>query len=104
MQRPKRNPQIIWRHEKGRERDLLAAMERGEDVADRGVVILIDGGIMHQLNLVGGTIWTLCDGSRSEAEIVDALAHDFAADRAEISGDVQAFLADLEERRWLIDG
>lgn len=79
-------------------------MERGEDVSGRGTVILLEGGVMHQLNLVGGSIWRLCDGSRSRDEIVDALAEEYAVDRATLEADVDAFVAELGERGWLIDG
>lgn len=103
MQRPKRNPQIIWRHEKRREQEILAALERGEEVGERGTVILLEGGTMHQLNLVGGTIWGLCDGQRTPAEIVTALAEEFDTDEATLTSDVREFLDDLHQRGWLID-
>jgi len=104
LQRPKRNPAIIWRHEKRREEEALAAAERGEDISERGTVILLEGGTMHQLNLVGGTIWSLCDGSRSETDIALALAGEFAADPETVEGDVAEFVGELRERGWLIDG
>jgi pyrroloquinoline quinone biosynthesis protein D len=97
-----RNPEIVWRVEKRREQDILQALERGEDVTSRGTVILIISGMMHQLNLVGGRIWTLCDGSRDEAQIVVELAQEFDAAHDEIAGDVADFVADLIERGWLI--
>lgn len=96
-----RNPDIVWRVEKRREQDILLALERGEDVTSRGTVILIISGMMHQLNLVGGRIWTLCDGSRDEAQISEELAREFDAEREEIAGDVALFVADLLERGWL---
>lgn len=99
-----RNPDIVWRVEKRREQEILEALERGEEIAERGTVILIISGMMHQLNLVGGRIWSLCDGSRDEAQLVDALAEEFAADRAEIAADVNAFVADLMTRGWLRHG
>ena len=97
-----RNPEIVWRVEKRREQDILQALERGEDVTSRGTVILIISGMMHQLNLVGGRIWTLCDGSRDEAQIAVELAQEFDAAPDEIAGDVADFVADLIERGWLI--
>ena len=51
-----RNPDIVWRVERRREEEIVKALERGEDVAERGTVILIISGMMHQLNLVGGRI------------------------------------------------
>jgi len=96
-----RNPEIVWRTEKRREQDIIQAMERGEDVSGRGTVILIISGMMHQLNLVGGRIWALCDGTRSEAEVAAELAGEFEAEAAEIAGDVAEFVQELVERGWL---
>jgi len=99
-----RNPDIVWRVEKRREEEIVKALERGEDVSERGAVILIISGMMHQLNLVGGRIWSLCDGSRGRRDIVDHLAAEFDAERDELEADVDAFIDDLQKRGWLIDG
>jgi pyrroloquinoline quinone biosynthesis protein D len=96
-----RTPEIVWRVEKRREAETLAALERGEDVAERGTVILIISGMMHQLNLVGGMIWTRCDGSRSEEQIVAELAEEFAVEGSVLAEDVHDFIADLLRRGWL---
>ncbi|WP_429886219.1 pyrroloquinoline quinone biosynthesis peptide chaperone PqqD [Geoalkalibacter halelectricus] len=101
MKRPRRNPQIVWRHERRREEEVLKAQQRGESVDEYGTVILIVSGTMHQLNLVGGHIWSLCDGSREVDEVVDALAEEFAVERGELAEDVVEFIADLESRGWL---
>jgi len=99
-----RNPDIVWRIEKRREQDILLALERGEDVSGRGTVILIISGMMHQLNLVGGRIWALCDGNRNEAEVAAELAREFDAAEEEIAGDVSEFVSELMERGWLRRG
>lgn len=104
MKTLQRAPDIVWRVEKRREAETLEALERGEDVAERGTVILIISGMMHQLNLVGGMIWTRCDGSRSESQIVEELAAEFEVDRTELAADVHDFIADLLQRGWLIHG
>jgi pyrroloquinoline quinone biosynthesis protein D len=96
-----RNPDIVWRHEKRREQEILKALENGEDVSDRGSVILIISGMMHQLNLVGGAVWDLCDGSRSLDQIVDEMARDFDVEREILREDVEEFVNDLVERGWL---
>jgi pyrroloquinoline quinone biosynthesis protein D len=41
----------------------------------------------------------LCDGSRTLDQIVDALAVQYTAERAEIAGDVADMLAELAEKR-----
>jgi len=99
-----RNPDIVWRVEKRREAEVLAAMERGEDVAEHGTVILINAGMMHQLNYVGGRIWGLCDGSRDEAALVSLLAGEFDVDADELTVDVAEFINDLIAKGWLRRG
>lgn len=101
--RPKRHPDIVWRVEKGREARIVEALAAGEEVSDQGSVILIISGMMHQLNLVGGRIWSLCDGSRALDEIVAALAAEFDAAPEELRADVAEFVADLRDRGWLIN-
>ena len=99
-----RNPEIVWRVEKRREADVLAAMERDEDVSAHGTVILIASGMMHQLNYVGGRIWALCDGSRSDEELFALLAGEFNVDAAELTADLHEFINDLTNREWLRRG
>lgn len=101
--RLKRHPDIAWRVEKGREARIIEALAAGEEVSDQGSVILIISGMMHQLNLVGGRIWSLCDGSRTLDEIVAALAVEFDAEDQELRADVAEFVADLRGRGWLIN-
>ncbi|WP_432822408.1 pyrroloquinoline quinone biosynthesis peptide chaperone PqqD [Trichloromonas sp.] len=99
-----RNPDIVWRVEKRREAEIVKALEAGDDVADKGSVILIVSGMMHQLNLVGGKIWSLCDGQRSLADLVEALAFEFEVEREELAEDVEEFVDDLLQRGWLKHG
>jgi pyrroloquinoline quinone biosynthesis protein D len=101
MKKLLRNPDIVWRVEKRREAEIVKALEAGEDVSDKGSVILIISGMMHQLNLVGGQIWGLCDGQRSLGDLVDALAAEFEVEREVLADDVQTFVDDLLQRGWL---
>ncbi|OHB29448.1 MAG: pyrroloquinoline quinone biosynthesis protein PqqD [Desulfuromonadaceae bacterium GWC2_58_13] len=101
MKNLSRNPDIVWRVEKRREAEIIKALDAGEDVSDKGSVILIVSGMMHQLNLVGGRIWTLCDGQRSLDDLVEALSGEFEVERGELTGDVEAFVDDLLKRGWL---
>lgn len=104
MNKPLRNPEIVWRVEKRRQADVLKALEAGEDVDDSGTVILLLSGMMHQLNLVGGLIWQQCDGQKSLEEIAVDLAGEFDVEKDEVVDDVTEFVADLTKRGWLIDG
>ena len=99
----KRNQEIVWRVEKQREAEVAKALEAGSDPGEQGTVLLIVSGTMHQLNMVGGTIWQLADGSRSKDQITDDLADDYDVDRSELEEDVSNFVDDLVQRGWLIN-
>jgi pyrroloquinoline quinone biosynthesis protein D len=101
---PLRNPDIVWRIEKRRQAEVLKALEAGEDVDDSGTVILLQSGMMHQLNLVGGLIWQQCDGQQTLAAIAAELAREFSVEQGEVESDVDEFVTDLKERGWLING
>ena len=103
MSQPRRSPDIIWRVERRRQEEVLRALEAGEEAGERGTVLLIEKGTMHQLNLVGGMIWERCDGQRSMVQIADELAGEFAVEREELEADVSEFVADLVRRGWLLD-
>lgn len=96
-----RDQAVIWRKEAGAEREVLEAMRRGEDAADRGVVTLVLSGMMHQLNLVGGRIWELADGTRDAAGIAAALAAEFGWPVEQVLPDVEEFVADMVAKGWL---
>lgn len=99
-----RNPDIIWRRERRRTQKVEEALASGEDVSEDGVVTLIRAGMMHQLNLVGGRIWELCDGTKSTVEVVEALCSEYEAPPEEVAPDVEGFVADLLEKGWLTHG
>lgn len=98
---PKRNPDVIWRHEKRREQQLLEAAERGEDISDGGTVILVVNGTMHQLNLLGGEIWRRCDGETEIDAIVREIGAEYDVAEVELKQDVLDFITDLQQRGWL---
>ena len=104
MNKPLRNPDIVWRVEKRRQAEVMQALERGEDVDDSGTVILLLSGMMHQLNLVGGLIWQQCDGEQTLSWIAADLAREFSVEPREVEADVAEFVADLAQRGWLING
>ncbi|RMG88430.1 MAG: pyrroloquinoline quinone biosynthesis peptide chaperone PqqD [Candidatus Dadabacteria bacterium] len=98
----RRNPRLAWRDEPAARDRIVAALERGEPAGDEGWVLLIDGGQMHQLNLLAGEIWLLADGTRDEAAIAAELARRYDAPAEEIRADVEAFVADCLARGWLV--
>ncbi len=101
MKKLQRNPDIVWRNEKRRQQAVLERLEAGEEIEDEGTVILLISGMMHQLNLLGGMIWNLCDGTRTIDGIVAELQREFDVDEEVVRADVQAFIDDLIERKWL---
>ena len=68
-----------------------------EDAQQAHVLLYPEG--MVKLNGSAGQILTRCDGARSVSAIVADLERTFATDGLE--GDVHAFLAIAQERRWV---
>ena len=99
-----RSPSVNWRVETHREEkalEILLDPEReGEDgeAGTVGTVTLLSDGVMHQLNLIGGEIWKLCDGSRDRNGILNSLLQIFAADRQTVKEDLDEFLSDMINR------
>lgn len=97
----KRNPDIHWRVEDHREehaKEVLGDPERiaeDDDLAELGTVTLLFGGVMNQLNLVGGEIWKLCDGKMSREQIADNLLERFEADPKTLRSDIDVFIDEM---------
>ncbi len=97
---PVRESSVFWRAEKAREERawrILRGEEEGE-AETLGTMTLLAGGSMHQLNLLGGEVWKLCDGTRGRAEIAADVAARFAAPAGEVRAAVDDFLDDLIAR------
>lgn len=99
--RLERSPDLVWRDEPGLREEIEAALEAGEDAGGRGWVILVDGGRMHELNLLAGEIWLLADGTRDARAIAEVLSEQYDAPAEEVAGDVEAFVGDCLARGWL---
>jgi pyrroloquinoline quinone biosynthesis protein D len=101
-ERYRRRPGLPWREEADAARDALAALEAGSDAGGEGTLLIVERGRITELNLLGGEIWKLCDGSRDVAAIVEELLPRFEVEREELARDVAEFLADLLARGWLV--
>jgi pyrroloquinoline quinone biosynthesis protein D len=99
--RYRRRPGLPWREESDASRDALAALEEGRDAGGEGTLLIVERGRITELNLLGGEIWKLCDGSREVGAIVDELLARFDVSREELAHDVDGFVADLVARGWL---
>jgi len=69
---------------------------RHDDVRNAWVVLAPER--LFMLDEPAAEVLKLVDGKRSVAEIVDALATQFAAPRSEIAADVDSMLRDLSEK------
>jgi pyrroloquinoline quinone biosynthesis protein D len=98
----RRRPGLPWREEPEAAREALAALEAGRDAAGEGTLLVVERGRITELNLLGGEIWKLCDGTRDVAAIVEALLPRFEVGRDELARDVVEFLGDLVARGWLV--
>ena len=97
----KRNPSVRWRVESHREERARQALTgpggeaAGGEVEDLGTVTLLSGGVMHQLNLLGGEVWKLCDGTRDRRAVEQELLAVFDVDEATLVGDLSLFLEEM---------
>src|SRR5437016_3102151 len=67
----------------------------GRVVDGEAVLVLADSGQVQVLNEVGARVWELADGSRSLAEIVNAIVDEFDVEAGAASTDVLAFVERL---------
>jgi GeoRSP system PqqD family protein len=99
--RPKRNPEVVWRLEKGIREIAWDKAHQGEDYEDLGVVTLLVKESIHQLNLVGAEIWTRINGVNTVEKIAAEVASLFEWDVKEAEEAVLEFLNGIEERGWV---
>ncbi len=100
--RSRRNPEIVWRLEKGVHEMAWDKARKGEEYEDLGVMTLMVNGTIHMLNLAGAEIWTRINGINTVEKIAAQIAPLFHADPGEIQSDVMEFLKDIEEKGWVI--
>ena len=99
--RPKRNPEIVWRLEKGIQEMAWDKARKGEEYEDMGVLTLLQKESIHQLNLVGAEIWTRINGVNSAEKIAAEVATLFDWEAGEAKEAVLEFLKGIEERGWV---
>jgi pyrroloquinoline quinone biosynthesis protein D len=108
MKKLVRHPDVNWRVESHREahvREVLGDPSRAEEdveARDVGTVTILAGGIMHQLNLLGGEIWKLCDGTLDRDSLVGHLLELFEVDENILRADAETFIDEMAEK-GLID-
>lgn len=99
--RPKRNPEIVWRLEKGIHEMAWDKARKGEEYEDLGVLTLLVKESIHQMNLVGAEIWTRINGVNSAEKIAAEVAALFDWNEEEAEDAVLEFLKGIGERGWV---
>ena len=98
---PKRNPEVVWRLEKGLHEIAWQNARKEEEYEDLGVLTLMVKGEIHQLNLVGAEIWTRMNGINTLRKISGEVAALFSWDLEEAEEAVLEFLRGIEEKGWV---
>lgn len=101
MVRPRRNPDVAWRLEKGMHEVAWEKVRKGEEYEYLGVLTLMVDGAIHQLNLVGAEIWTRINSVNTIEKIAAEVAPLFGADSGEMKAGVMDFLKDIEAKGWV---
>jgi pyrroloquinoline quinone biosynthesis protein D len=73
---------------------------RWDKISSRYVLLFPERGL--ELNATAAAILKLCDGTRSEEAIADALAASAPVDPASVRRDVAAFLDDMKRRGLVV--
>lgn len=98
---PRKNPDVVWRLEKGMQDMAWDKARKDEQYEDMGVLTLMIGGSIHQLNLVGAEIWTRINGVNSLKKISREIASLFGWEEGETEAAVIEFLKGIAERGWV---
>lgn len=67
------------------------------------MLLSLDDGSYFSLNEVGAHVWSLCDGSRTLAQVVDAVCTEFDATPDEVTADVLSLVDELASEKLLVD-
>ena len=98
---PKRNPEVVWRLEKGLHEIAWQNARKEEEYEDLGVLTLMVKGEIHQLNLVGAEIWTRLNGINTLRKISAEVAALFLWEVGEAEEAVLEVLRGIEEKGWV---
>lgn len=98
---PKRNPEVAWRLEQGMHELAWEKARKEEEYEDLGVLTLMIGEEIHQLNLVGSEIWTRLNGINTLKKISAEVATLFEWDANEAEEAVLEFLRGIEAKGWV---
>ena len=74
-----------------------------QETSDALVLLDPNGGAYFSLNEVGSRVWSLCDGTRTVADVVGVLADEFEAPTETIRDDVLELLEELASERLVTE-
>jgi hypothetical protein len=80
-----------------RQEGVLAQEAHGQTV-----LLRVSDGSYFTLDAVGAAIWELCDGSRSAAEVADAVCDAFDGPADQIRADVHEFVEELRAEQLVV--
>ena len=63
--------------------------------SDATVLLALDNWRYYEVNDVGARVWECCDGTRSVAEVVTAVAAEYDVTEETVLADVRGLLADM---------
>ena len=98
---PKIRKEILWRHDKQKEKEIVKAKRKGMKVDERGVVIISHKKEIYTLNLLAAKIWLLCDGKHSTDGIVKELINLFDVSLPVLKKDVLSFIEDMHKQNFI---
>jgi hypothetical protein len=84
----------MWKHS----RDVVF-----RDLDGEAVILDLASGTYFGLNAVGTRVWRMIEDGRNAAEVVDAIAAEYDADRATIARDVNRLLDELRVRNLIVE-
>jgi hypothetical protein len=73
-----------------------------QQAASKWVLLDVDSGRYYALDDVGGRIWSLCDGSRTVAQIAEVVGDEYDVAGAAVQEDVVAFVSELASESLLV--
>ena len=98
---PKRNPEVVWRLEKGLHEMAWDKARKEEEYEDLGVLTLMVKGGIHQLNLVGAEIWIRINGINTVKKIAGEVGTLFDWEGDDTEEAVLEFLRGIADRGWV---
>lgn len=73
-----------------------------QEIDGKALVVVPQRAAIEVLSEVGTRVWSLIDGRRTVAEIMDRIAADYDVERAQLEADIQEFVGSLDRAEMLV--